>query len=185
MDVLPLNRYLFNYFIYSYRDKPSAYSYSGGTYLGYKRCDRFFLSSHQFLHSGIPNHEICSTGILQKQNLERKCNCCVIYLKTQNGIQRIRSCSSKTVVTSSIRRHLVPVSRASIILADCEVEPLASWVLNLLVSRPNGKLFINGRISTFSILLPRIKENVLLPLKKLLFYLVVNTGSSFNFQSEW
>ena len=68
-------------------------------------------------------------------------------------------CSSKKVVTSSIRRHLVPVSRASIILAHCEVEPLASWVLNLLVSRPNGKLFINGRISTFSILLPRMKEN--------------------------
>ena len=39
------------------------------------------------------------------------------------------------------------------------MEPLASWVLNLLVSRPNGKLFINGRISTFSILLPRRKEN--------------------------
>ena len=178
--MLPLNRYLLTVYTCSCHGKPSANSYSGRTNLGYKRCDRFFLSRHQFLHSGIPNHEIRGTCILQKQNLERKFNCCVTYLKTQNGNQKIRSCSSKKVVTSSIRRHLVPVSKASIILADCEVEPLASWVLNLLVSRPNGKLFINGRISTFSILLPRRKENFFLPLKKKNCYFTL----CFNFQSE-
>ena len=59
------------------------------------------------------------------------------------------------LLTSSTNKHLAPSSNPSIMFAACDVLPLASWVLNVLVSRPNGKLLMNARMSTRSTLRPK------------------------------
>ena len=57
-------------------------------------------------------------------------------------------------VSSSISKRFVFDSIASTILAACDVLPLAFSLINLLVSLPFGRLFINNDISSFIIDLP-------------------------------
>ena len=50
--------------------------------------------------------------------------------------------------SSSINMTRVPSSSASIMLAACEVDPLASLVEKFTVSLPNGRLSMNGEMFT-------------------------------------
>ena len=51
-------------------------------------------------------------------------------------------------VSSSIKSVCAPASRASTRFVACEVEPDAFVVKNRCVSVPDGKLLINGEMST-------------------------------------
>ena len=58
------------------------------------------------------------------------------------------------LVSSSIRKSLLPASSASIVFAACEVEPLASSVEKFFVSFPLGRFLIKRLISSFLTLRP-------------------------------
>merc|ERR1719182_1036793 len=51
-------------------------------------------------------------------------------------------------VSSSTRSVVAPVSRASMMFAACDVEPLASRVVKARVSRPKGRFRMKGEMST-------------------------------------
>ena len=78
-------------------------------------------------------------------SLSRLITCCMNSSRTMKLVAE---------VSSSIRKSLVPASIPSTTAAAWEVEPLASSVVNFLVSFLLGRSLMNREMSTFRIDLP-------------------------------